>query len=390
MSRKTALILHETRHSETRVSVTPWAASMLQEIGLHVKVESGAGNFSGWSDNDYRAEGIEVVEPEPIIYQHSDFIIQVKRPARDKENRILKNLRPGSTILGFLDPQIPNRSHIAQYKSRQLTTFAWELLPKHKSTESFDAVTAMSRVTGMVVVDHFRQFANLQGLKGKRVLVLGLGNAGSSAAKQSLECGAHVIGMGTSFPEQLSIRGNRFHFIHIPQDNLHEQRKQIKNVLLSPRSSPDLVICSARRRYQNAPLLITKGLLDKLNKHTVFYDLTASSGGNCEGSKYGENVFIGNASIRSMTGYPKLKPQLSSLLYSDCVLRFMTRLLKDISLASDCLKSCLTINTCENPMRTDSSNYLDFESKTSKWIEELSASLDSYKSEEKMRLRREN
>lgn len=370
MYRKTALILRETRHSETRVAATPWVAAMLKELGFRVWVESGAGTFSGWSDNDYCVEGAEIVDSMPTVYHESDLVIQVKRPKRSKEIEIIDNLRPGSIVLGFLDPQVRDRTHIMRYKSRQLTTFAWELLPKTKRTEAFDAVAAMSRVAGTVVVDHFLQSANVQNLEGKRVLVLGMGNAGAASAKQSLEYGAHVVGMGSSYPARLIPQGNRFNFTKLPKNNLWEQRKKIETVLFSPELSPDLVICSARRRYENAPLLITKGMIKRLRKRIILYDLAASSGGNCECSQYGSNVLVGNAEICSMTGYPKFKPQLSSVLYSDCVLRFITHLFKEGSLASECLKSCLTVDSQENLILTNSSQNSGFESRAAKWITE--------------------
>ena len=53
--------LREVAEGEARVAVTPSSAAHLKKLGHEVLVESGAGARSGFSDDDYRAAGVEVL-----------------------------------------------------------------------------------------------------------------------------------------------------------------------------------------------------------------------------------------------------------------------------------------------------------------------------------------
>jgi len=363
----------ETRETETRVAATPATVAILVNLGCRVLVQTKAGDHSGFSDQDYYTQGAEIVGDDLDVYRNVDLVLQVKRPAEDLETAISATLSPDSAILGILDPLAPYHDHVLQYQRHRLTTFAWELLPQGSFTESFDAIAAMSRITGQIVIDQFMKNASLSNLTHQRILVIGLGNAGLAAAKQAVHYGGSVTCVTTSQQFKSILESWKGQFVQIPQEDLTLQQSEIRKLLLSSDPPFDLVVCGARQRGKTAPLLITTDTLNHLKKKTVIYDLSASSGGNCEGNQFGQTVQIGQALICNTTGYPKLKPQYSTPIYADCVLTFVTHLLdsrhQSKKIIDICLQSCLTTSGLIAPMVTNDSDSITFLKQCRQWYQ---------------------
>ena len=71
-------VVKELKEGETRVAITPDVVAMLQADGLNVLIESGAGNMSGFSDEDYISNGATVVASAEEVWNNSKVIVKVK------------------------------------------------------------------------------------------------------------------------------------------------------------------------------------------------------------------------------------------------------------------------------------------------------------------------
>ena len=383
--KKNILILRETRKNETRVAITPFEVKALNDLGCRTFVERNAGEKSGYSDMDYEINGAKIIDRNSFYQdiQDIDIVLQVKRPQENIEAEIINNLSTKSVVIGFLDPQISSTNHIKQYAQKKITTFAWELLPQNIETASFDATAKMSRITGEIVVEDFNKTCQ-GGLQNKNVLVIGIGNAGLAAIKHAVDHKAFVTGVSTSKRYAKTLKSWGCDFIQLKSSdhnnsksqNIEEYKQQINCLLLQAKSPFDVVICCARYRNHKAPILISSETINALKHKTVFYDLTASSGGNCENNQYGKTVTLGKSEIRSLTGYPQRKPQLSSSLYADCMVDFVSYLLSKNDNGSNdvrnlCLKSCLTHNGLINPIISETSKYSFFDYQVRQWSDSL-------------------
>ena len=65
---------------ESRVVLTPDSALQLQKLGHSCVVESGAGVLGGFSDEAYRAAGVEVVPSAAALWETADVIAKVRPP----------------------------------------------------------------------------------------------------------------------------------------------------------------------------------------------------------------------------------------------------------------------------------------------------------------------
>lgn len=312
----------ETKDNDTRVALAPDDVAQLRASlpNATVLIQRGAGVQSEFADASYERSGGKIVGDRHEMFETADLVARVKRSQATVEATDLVAARPDSMWIGFLDPQIADRSHLTQYAARGIAGLTFEMLPQTPELAQFDATAAMSRVSAQVVLDEAKE--RLGSLQGKRVLVLGVGNAGLEAARVAGGVGAEVTAISTSDRHKALLNSWTTRFVQIPDERTWQdtatgfliQRDRVAEILAS--GNFDVVICGARRVRQPAPQLISDGALRALEKPTLFYDLTASSGGNCQGTVYGKEVQVGNALLLSKTGYPKSRPHLASTHYS--------------------------------------------------------------------------
>ena len=70
----------EIKNNEFRVGLTPGAVSAYVQAGHGVLVEEGAGLGSGFSDEEYRAAGAQIVDDAAKVWAGADMIVKVKEP----------------------------------------------------------------------------------------------------------------------------------------------------------------------------------------------------------------------------------------------------------------------------------------------------------------------
>ena len=70
----------EKFEGEARVAMTPESAAMLQKLGYDCAVESGAGLAAGFSDDAYRAAGVEVIKTAAALWKAADIVAKVRPP----------------------------------------------------------------------------------------------------------------------------------------------------------------------------------------------------------------------------------------------------------------------------------------------------------------------
>src|SRR5690606_14641476 len=88
----------EIRAQEFRVGLCPANATEAILRGHSVLVETGAGEGSGFTDEDYRAIGAEIAPDADTVFSKSELIIKVKEP-QAPERRML---REGKILFTYL------------------------------------------------------------------------------------------------------------------------------------------------------------------------------------------------------------------------------------------------------------------------------------------------
>ena len=94
-------VAKETAPGERRVALVPEALGKLQQAGLEILVESGAGAGSALPDSAFTDAGATVVSTD-ALYEQSDAVLRVAKPSEAEAAR----LRKGQAVLGLLAPLI--------------------------------------------------------------------------------------------------------------------------------------------------------------------------------------------------------------------------------------------------------------------------------------------
>ena len=335
----------EVMPGEARVAMTPDSAIQLQKLGDECFIESGAGLEARFSDADYQAAGVTVVDSAEALFQSVDVIAKVRPPLEDEVSRLSK----GQTLVGFFNPA-GNETLLELAKSRQANVIAMEMVPRISRAQKMDALSSMANIAGYRAVieagNHFGRFFTGQvTAAGKvppaKVLVIGAGVAGLAAigTAQSLGAIVRAFDVRPEVAEQIESMGAEFLFLDFEdaQDGAAtggyaapsspEFREKQLALFLEQAPEIDIVITTALIPNREAPELWTQDMVEAMKPGSVIVDLAAEKGGNCKLTVADQKVVTDNGvTIIGYTDFPSRMAAQASTLYATNVRHMMTDL----------------------------------------------------------------
>ncbi|HET8706467.1 MAG TPA: alanine dehydrogenase, partial [Pseudomonadales bacterium] len=187
----------EIKPKEGRVALVPAACGELVKAGHQVFVQAGAGNLSGFSDENYRAAGVNVVASAEALYSSAELIVKVKEPVAGD----LAWLKKEHLLFCFLH-LAPNPELTQALCSIGLTAIAFETV---EESGRLPLLAPMSEIAGRVGVQAGAHLLHaslggkgilLGGVPGAvrgKVVILGAGMSGMRAAETAAGMGANVV-----------------------------------------------------------------------------------------------------------------------------------------------------------------------------------------------------
>ena len=335
----------EVMPGEARVAMTPDSAIQLQKLGYECFIESGAGLEARFSDADYQAAGVTVVDSAETLFQSVDVIAKVRPPLEDELSRLSK----GQTLVGFFNPA-GNETLLELAKSRQANVIAMEMVPRISRAQKMDALSSMANIAGYRAVieagNHFGRFFTGQvTAAGKvppaKVLIIGAGVAGLAAigTAQSLGAIVRAFDVRPEVAEQIESMGAEFLFLDFEdaQDGAAtggyaapsspEFREKQLALFLEQAPEIDIVITTALIPNREAPELWTQDMVEAMKPGSVIVDLAAEKGGNCKLTVADQKVVTDNGvTIIGYTDFPGRMAAQASTLYATNVRHMVTDL----------------------------------------------------------------
>lgn len=336
----------EIFEGEARVAMTPDSAAQLQKLGHECLIEAGAGARAGFSDADYEAAGVTVVETAATLWQDADVVAKV-RPPSDTE---LKRLKKGQTLISFFHPAA-NEEMMKQAAAQGATVIAMDMVPRISRAQKMDALSSMANIAGYRAVieagsNFGRFFTGQVTAAGKvppaKVLVIGAGVAGLSAIGTSTSLGAitYAFDVRPEVSEQIESMGAEFVFLDFeetsqdssstggyaaPSSPEFREKQLAKFRELAPEM--DIVISTALIPNRDAPILWTRDMVEAMKSGSVIVDLAAERGGNCELTVKDEKIVTENGvTIVGYTDFPSRMATQSSTLFATNVRHMLTDL----------------------------------------------------------------
>lgn len=273
----------EIHRGEHRAGLSPFGVARLVRYGHEVYVQTGAGEDSHFSDEDYRAAGAGIVFDEDEVYQRADLVCRVGAMAPDE----IERLKPASTVCGFLHLAVQPKELVGALSDRSLTLIGWELVEDGGGDRPL--LVAFSEIAGRMAVHtaaHLLEhesggrgliLGGAPGIPPATVLVLGAGNLGRTAAAQAVATGAHVIVVDADVARlrrvQESLCGHA-------ATAIASERNLEKYTAIA-----DVVIGAVLIPGGRAPYLVTEPMVKGMKAGSVILDLSIDQGGCVETSR---------------------------------------------------------------------------------------------------------
>jgi alanine dehydrogenase len=269
----------EIKESEYRVSLVSAGAEALVEAGHTVLIETGAGEGSGITDEEYQEHGATIVASAQELYTQAELIVKVKEPLPEEYPLI----RPGQTLFTYFHFAADEDLTRAMLE-RRAVCIAYETLQLEDG--SLPLLTPMSEIAGRMAIQEGAKYlerpmegrgillSGVPGVAPANIVILGGGVVGANAAKIAAGIGARVT--------ILDINLERLRYLDdvMPKNvvTLFSDRVNIRRML----AEADLLIGAVLIRGDRAPVLITREMLKPMKRGAVVVDVAVDQGGCVE------------------------------------------------------------------------------------------------------------
>jgi len=272
----------EIKSDEYRVAMVPAGVEELTRAGHKVLIQTGAGAGSGVTDEQYVANGAEIVSSEAEVWKRADLVVKVKEPLAAE----WPLMRTGQTVFTYFHFAADEHLTRAVIKSG-ITAIAYETIRDSKGT--LPLLTPMSEVAGRMSIQEGAKYlerpfdgrgillAGVPGVAPATVVVVGGGVVGANAARVAAGLGANVF--------ILDVNLDRLRYLDdvMPRNvtTLFSNRLNILDTL----QWADLVIGAVLIPGAKAPHLVRRDDLKKMQPRAVVIDVAIDQGGCFETSK---------------------------------------------------------------------------------------------------------
>jgi alanine dehydrogenase len=317
----------EVKNNENRVAITPDGVRELDQAGIEVLVQAGAGAASEIPDDAMARAGARIVPDAETVWSTADLVCKVKEPQPAE----LTLMRKGQVLFTYL--------HLAAYPEvadglidQQVTGVAYETV--QTADGALPLLAPMSEVAGRMATQvgaHLLERENggrgvllggAPGVRPARVVVVGAGNVGWNAAWIAAGMEAEVVLLDKNI--------DRLRWV----DQIHRGRIM---TVASNRGSversveqADLVIGAVLVAGRRAPVVITDEMVQGMQQRSVIVDVAIDQGGCVEGiheTTHDEPVFERHGVLHYAVGnIPGAVPHTSTYALTNATLPYLVDL----------------------------------------------------------------
>lgn len=294
------------------MAATPDTVKTYIASGHEVSVVKGAGAAADYADALYKDLGAKVVASNAAAAKTADLVMSVT----GGDAKVLAAMKKGAGITGLLNPT-DNPDYVDAAAKAGVTAYALEYIPRISRAQSMDVLSSQSNLAG------YRAVVEGAGIYGRalpmmmtaagtvapaKIFIMGVGVAGLQAIATARRLGAVTTATDVrpATKEQVASLGAKF--IAVENDEFKaaetaggyakqmspEYQKLQAELTASHIAKQDIVVTTALIPGRDAPVLVSKAMLDTMKPGSVLVDLAVERGGNVEGAKAGEIVTTKN------------------------------------------------------------------------------------------------
>jgi alanine dehydrogenase len=269
----------ETKDQEFRVGLSPSSVRVLQESGHTVFVETSSGDGAGFSDDDYRNVGAEIVSTPEAVWSR-ELVVKVKEPLQSE----YKYLQKEQILFTYLH-LAADRKLTEHLMDCGVCAVAYETV-EQPGANRLPLLAPMSIIAGRLSVQFGARYLERQqggrgvllggipGVKPGKVTILGGGVVGTEAARIAVGMGASVQILDVNV-ERLSyletLFGSRVELLYSNSAHIETAVKEA-----------DLLIGAVLVLGRRAPILVKRELVAQMRPGSVIVDVAVDQGGCVE------------------------------------------------------------------------------------------------------------
>ncbi|GBU09783.1 NAD(P) transhydrogenase subunit alpha [Gammaproteobacteria bacterium] len=337
-------VFKESAEGENRVALDPTIAEKFSRMDLDVTVENDCGAKSYFNNESYNKVKVAALDfSKPALY------LSVSPPS----DSLIDKMQAGSILVGLLNPYM-NKDLIKKLVAKKITAIAMELIPRITRAQSMDALSSQAGIVGYEGVlmaaslapRFFPMLTTAAGtIRPAKVVVIGAGVAGLQAIATARRLGAQVeaYDIRPAAKEQVESLGAKLidtgvnaageggYARELTADEMAKQASVLKTHIAKAHA----VISTAAIPGRKAPIIITADMVSEMIPGAVIIDLAAETGGNCELSKCGEIIRVGQVIISAPKNVASLAPIHASEMYAKNIFNLLSPFVKDGKLELD-------------------------------------------------------
>lgn len=336
----------ERSGDERRVALCPPVAAKLKTLGVELMLEPGAGETAGFPDRLFPdARLIGAADAVPL----ADVVFRVTPPGLVN----IPRMRAGSVLVSFLAPH-KDPERIKALRDARVTAFSMELVPRISRAQAMDALSSQAAAAGykaaLLAAEKLGRFFPMLTtaagtIRPAKVLVVGAGVAGLQAIATAKRLGAMVEGydVRAAAREQVESLGAKFVDTGVSAEGTGgyareltaEEKQKQQDALAKHVALADAVITTAAIPGRPAPKIVSKAMVEAMKPGALVLDLAAETGGNCELTQPGQDLWHGPVLVSGPLNLPSLLAEHASDMYARNLLNFFTPMVKDGAIAID-------------------------------------------------------
>ncbi len=270
----------EIKKDEFRVGITPFGVKELKRDGHTILIETDAGTGSGFSNEEYRTAGAEIIDREKLFDQ-AELIVKVKEPL-PPEFSLLKEEQAIFTYLHLA----PNRALAEILLRKKVTGLGYETLTKDGALPLLAPMSEiagrMAPIMGAYYLQKFKGGSGIlatgaSGVKPAKIVVLGAGVVGTNAARVASNLGMETVVMnkGTERLQKIDeMFMGRVETLPLAEQTIAEEI-----------TDTDIIVGAILVPGGRTPVLISREMLKTMRKGSVIVDVSVDQGGCVETSR---------------------------------------------------------------------------------------------------------
>ncbi len=271
----------EIKEGEFRVAIIPSNVKKLVDNNHRVLVETNAGAEAGFTDDEYRQAGAEIVSSMEEVYQRAELIVKVKE-ILPEEFGLLKEKHIIMTYIHSAN-RLPQTKALLDSK---VVAFAYEdVRDEHGENPLLIPMSEIAGEVGVLIGAYYlfntnggrgKLLGGVPGVEKAKVVIFGAGNVGLRAAKLAIGLGADVTLMDTNIRRMREVETFLLPKVKTVYSSKSNVIKEISNA--------DLVINAVK--WYPGLRIISRDMLKYMKANSLIVDIDAEPGGAIETSKY--------------------------------------------------------------------------------------------------------